>query len=197
MNRRIALAVLAAVVITGIWYVALWSPQSKSLKKANARTAAAQVQQNTLRGDITVLKREQTELPAKQAELVKLKQALPEVPSLDTLIDNINTAALGSGVDWQSIAPTKPASYNAAQAASVLPGVTQAVPVSMQANGSYSQLLDFVNRLNAMPRLLTVSGFSISGVGGATKTSAQITSQVFYVPALASAQATTPTTVGH
>ena len=195
MSRRAtAIAIAAAAAITLIWYVTLWSPQSKSIKTANARTVAAQATQAGLRTDISVLKEEQAQLPSKQAELAKLKQALPDMPSLDILIDNINAAAIGSGVDWQTISPTKPAGYSGGQGNSA--AAAQSMPVTMSANGLYAQLLDFVNRLNAMPRLLTVGSINISGVGGPAKTTAQITTQVFYVPS-GSKPVTTSTTLGH
>lgn len=190
------MAIAAALAVTGVWYVALWSPQSKSIKAANARTTAAQATQAGLRSDIGVLKKEQAQLPAKQAELVKLKQALPDMPSLDTLIDNVNNAANAAGVDWQTIAPSKPSSYNPGQANSVTTGATQSVTVTMGASGFYPQLLDFVNRLNAMPRLMTVDSFNIASVSGGAKTTVQISTHVFYVPT-ASTPATTSTTLGH
>ena len=197
MSRKvIAIAIAAALAVTGIWYVALWSPQSKSIKAANARTTAAQATQAGLRSDIAVLKKEQAQLPAKQAELVKLKQALPDMPSLDTLIDNVNNAAIGAGVDWQTIAPSKPASYSPGQANAVSTGSTQSITVTMGATGLYPQLLDFVNRLNAMPRLMTVDSFNIASVSGGGKTTVQISTQVFYVPT-ASTPTTTSTTLGH
>ncbi|MDP9073344.1 MAG: type 4a pilus biogenesis protein PilO [Actinomycetota bacterium] len=189
MNRRvIAIAVAASVVVAGIWYMVLWSPQSKSLNKANARVAAAQATQASLRSDIKLLQREQTELPAKQAVLEKLKQLLPNVPSLDSVIDNVNNAALASGVDWQSLAPTKPAAY-ATNAPPAVAGL-QAIQVTMAVNGAYPQLLDFVNRLNAMPRLLDVNSVNLAGVGpAAAKTTATIVTQIFYLPAPGAATA--------
>jgi len=197
VNRRvIAIAVVASIVVAGIWYMVLWSPQSKSLNKANDRVAAAKATQASLRSEINLLQQEQTQLPAKQAVLDKLKLLLPGVPSLDTLIDNVNNAATASGVDWQNVSPTKPAGYSALnpQAVSGL----QAVQVTMQVNGAYPQLLDFVNRLNAMPRLLDVNSVNFSGVGpSAPKTTAQIVTQIFYLPSpgAAAAAPTTPAAV--
>jgi Tfp pilus assembly protein PilO len=192
VNRRvIAIAVAASIVVAGVWYMVLWSPQTKSLHRANDRVAAAQTNQATLNSDIKTLQQEETQLPAKQASLDKLKQLLPNVPSLDTLIDNVNNAAIASGVDWQSIAPAKPSAYSSAAPAA---GGLQALTVTMQVNGAYPQLLDFVNRLNGMPRLLDVNSVNFSGVGPtAPKTTAQIVTQIFYLPG--TGVATAPTTV--
>ena len=192
MNRRvIAIAVAASIVVAGIWYMVLWSPQSKSLHKANDRVATARATQASLRSDISLLEQEQAQLPAKQAVLDKLKQLLPNGPSLDTLIDNVNNAAAASGVDWQTVSPTKPAGYSAASPQAA--GGLQTVAVTMQVNGAYPQLLDFVNRLNAMPRLLDVNSVNFSGVGpSAPKTTAQIVTQIFYLPGAAAGSPTPP-----
>jgi Tfp pilus assembly protein PilO len=189
VNRRvIAIAVAASIVVAGIWYMVLWSPQSKSLNKANDRVAAAKATQASLRSEINLLQQEQTQLPAKQAVLEKLKLLLPDVPSLDTLIDNVNNAAIASGVDWQNVSPAKPAGYSGTTPSAA--GGLQPVAVTMQVNGAYPQMLDFVNRLNAMPRLLDVNSVNFSGVGpGAPKTSAQIVTQIFYLPSPGAAPA--------
>ncbi len=203
MNKRvIALATVASVVLVGIWYVAVFSSQSKSLKKANGQTAAANAQADSLRSQIGVLEQEKTQLPAATNKLATLKSALPDTPALDKLIDDINAAAATSGVDWQTVSPAKPASFaagSAQAAASGFPGGMQSITVAMQVNGSYKQVTDFITKLMGLSRLLDVGSVNLSGVGvSAPKASAQITSQIFFVPSPAgSAPATTSTTVTH
>lgn len=198
-KRLIAIVVAASLALGGLWYFALWAPQSKSLKKTNGDVAAAKAQQATLRGEIATLQKQKLDLPAKQEKLASLKLALPDTPALDKLIDDINAAAVASGVDWQSITPAKPSTFTAGSAQAVaagFPGGMQGINVAMQVNGSYTQLLDFVNKLNGMSRLLDVVSFNLSGVGAqAVKATAQITSQIFFVPpVVASAPAVVTTT---
>jgi Tfp pilus assembly protein PilO len=196
------MATIASVVLVGIWYVAVFSSQSKSLKKANDQTASANAQAASLRSDIGVLQQEKTQLPTATGKLTALKLALPDTPALDKLIDDVNAAAAESGVDWQTISPSKPASYSAGSAQAVaagFPGGMQSVTVAMQVNGSYKQVTDFISKLTGLSRLLDVGSVNLSGVGAsATKTSAQVTTQIFYVPPPAgSVPATTSTTVTH
>ncbi len=199
MNKKmIAIAVAAAVVLTGIWYVALLSPQSKSLRKAKDQTAAANSQAVSLRSEIAVLQKEKTQLPATGAKLTDLKLALPDTPALDKLVDEVNAAATQTGVDWQTITPTKPATFAAGGQAvpSGLTGGLQSLVVTMQVNGASNQITDFVTKLTGMSRLLDVTSFNMTNVSGASKSTGQITTQIFFVPAPpGSATAASTTTV--
>jgi Tfp pilus assembly protein PilO len=201
VNKRvIAIAVAASVVLMGIWYVAVFSPQSKSVHKAHTEESAAKTQAEGLRSQIAVLQRQKADLPASTAKLTTLKLSLPDTPALDKLIDDINAAAAATGVDWQTITPAKPATYGAGPAQAVaggFPGGMQSVTVALQVNGAYKQITDFVVKLNGLSRLLDVGSINLSGVGGAAKSTAQITTQIFFVPPAAGtvpAATTTPVT---
>lgn len=196
-KRVIAIAVAASVVLIGIWYVALFSPQSHSIKKANSQAASSNQQAATLRSQIAVLQQEKIDLPAATAKLTTLKLSLPDTPALDKMIDDINNAAAQAGVDWQTVTPAKPAIFagGAAQTAVTggLPGGMQAVTVGMQVTGTYHQVTDFITKLTGLSRLLDVETVNLSGVGGTAKSIAQLSTQIFFVPpggALAPATAT-------
>ena len=200
----IAIALVASVAMAGIWYAFLFSPQSHSLKNAHAAAAAADTQAAGLRAQIATLQQEKAQLPATTPKLSTLKAALPDTPALDKLIDDINSAAADTGIDWQMIAPTKPSTFAAGSPQAVatgFPNGMQSVAVTMQVNGAYKQVTDFVNRLTTMSRLMDVTTVNLNGVGAAApKTTAQLTTQIFYVPTAAAATpatapATTPTTV--
>jgi Tfp pilus assembly protein PilO len=199
VNKRvIAIAVAASVVLVGIWYVAVFSHQSKSIHKANTAAAASNQQAATLRSQIQLLEREKADLPAATAKLTTLKAALPDNPDLDKLIDQINEAAVKTGVDWQTITPTKPATYSATSAQAIAGGFAggmQSVTVGMQVNGTYPQVTAFVSKLMGISRLLDVDSVNLNGVGGATKSTAQLTTQMFFVPTAAGSAPVTTTTV--
>ncbi|MDQ6617846.1 MAG: type 4a pilus biogenesis protein PilO [Actinomycetota bacterium] len=202
MNKRvIALAVAASVVLVGIWYFGVFSRQSKSMSKANAQTAAATIEASNLRSEIGVLKQQKAHLADSKAKLTALKSALPDTPALDKLIDDLNGAAAQSGVDWQTVAPTKPATYTAGSAQAVaagFPSGMQSLTVALQVNGGYKQVTDFVTKLTSLSRLLDVGSINLTGVSDGAKSSAQITSQIFFVPPPPGSVPTiTPTTVTH
>jgi Tfp pilus assembly protein PilO len=187
VNKRvIAIAVAAAVVLTGVWYVVLFSPQSHSLHKANTQTASAKAQQVSLRAQIATLQQEQTQLPAAQAKLTTLQLDLPATAALDKLVDQINADAATTGVDWQNISPAKPATY----APGYTPGGVAGFPSGMQpytvnlaVKGSYQQVTKFITGLYGISRLFDVDSVNLSGVGAtATAITGQVVGQVFFVP---------------
>lgn len=189
-KKVIAVVVLASIAIVGIWYVAVFSSQSHSIHKARLEAAALNDQAGTIRSRISLLEQEKTQLPAATAKLSTLQLALPATPALDKLIDDINNAAAKTGVNWENITPTKPATYTPGEAATeAFPGGMQAVPVSMEVDGSYQQVTSFVTQLMGLSRLLDVNGVSLSEAPG--KTTAQLSTEVFFIPPTAS----TPTTV--
>lgn len=196
MNKRvIAIAVAAAVVLVGVWYVVLWSPQGHSLHKANVQTASAKAQQVALRAQIATLEQEQTQLPAAQAKLNILQLDLPNTASLDKLIDQINTDAAANGVDWQTVSPAKPATYTpgyTATGAAGFPANMQPYTVNMTVKGSYAQVTKFISGLYSISRLFDVDSVNLSGVGPSAPTiTGAIVGQVFFVPAAGSTTATT------
>jgi Tfp pilus assembly protein PilO len=195
-KKAIAIAAAVSVVLVGIWYIAIFSKQSKSLHTAHIQVAAANSQAAGLRADIAVLQQEKAQLPAATSKLDVLKLALPNTPALDKLIDDVNAAAAQSGVDWQNVSQTKPATFAAAtpQGAGAYPGGMQAVNVSMQVSGGYKQVTDFVSKLMTISRLLTVTSVNLNGVGAtAPKTTGQITTQMFFIQPPAGTAAATAT----
>jgi len=196
VNKRvIAIAVAAAVVLVGVWYVVLWSPQGHSLHKANTQTATAKVQQASLRAQIATLQQEQTQLPAAQAKLSTLQLDLPNTAALDKLVDQINADAAANGVDWQSISPAKPANYAPGYTpagAAGFPAGMQPYTVNLSVKGSYAQVTKFITGLYSISRLFDVDSVNLSGVGPtAPPITGEIVGQVFFVPAAGSTTATT------
>jgi len=196
VNKRvIAIAVVAAVLVSGIWYLFIFSSQSSSIHKARTQTAAQNAQAASLRSQIVVLQQEQAQLSSAQAKLATLTAALPNKAALDTLIDQINDDAVQSGVDWQVLTPTKPALYipGAAATAISFQGGMQSVAVALQVQGPYEQVLTFITKLYSLSRLLDVGSVNLANVGPGVVTTAQITTQMFYIPPAAGS--TTATTV--
>jgi Tfp pilus assembly protein PilO len=183
-KKMIALLVVVSVILVGAWYVVVFSSQSKSIRNANAATSSANNQANTLRAQISTLQQEKAQLATSTAKLTALKLALPDVPALDKLIDDINGAAITSGVDWQNISPAKPATYTVTGTQAVgtsLTGGMQAVTVTLQVAGtSVPQLLSFITKLDGMSRLLDVTTVNLAE--NSPKPSAQLTTQMFFVP---------------
>jgi Tfp pilus assembly protein PilO len=178
VNRRsVLIAVAAAVLVLLGWYLLLWSPASKDVKSAKARAAAAQAQQSQLQSEITRLKEAQQNEPANQAKLETLRTAIPDDPALGQFIIDVNDAASRAGIVFVSIAPTEPrlptttaASGVPATTGTTTPGVKVSgggpppaeITVALQVKGGYFQVLDFMNRLDALPRLVVTDTVNIT-----------------------------------
>ena len=118
---------------------------------------------------------------AEKVEGDRLKVALPDAPSLDTLVLGLNAAAAQAGVDVTAIQPSPPSALTGAAvvgrpASGQAPvtgtpggaGPTPAEPLSeihfsLTALGGGTQLLDFLNRLDKLGRVVVVDGISLSG----------------------------------
>lgn len=188
MNRRpLLLAGAATLVLLLAWYFLLWSPRQDALSEAKARTEAARTRTEDLQARVNRLRALQRDETTLRAELDELKTAIPDLPNLGQFILDANDLAVRSGIDFISIAPTPPALATAAapvattttttaaggrttttavtssSAAGSAPGGEAPAEIKMtfQISGGYVQILDFVNRLNDLPRLVVVDGLTI------------------------------------
>ena len=84
---------------------------------------------------------------------------MPASADLDGFILSANQIAVKSGIDWLSVSPS------VAQAGTTGPSV---IPLSIQIKGGFFQVLDYLNRLEAMGRLVIVDGINISSATSST-----------------------------
>jgi Tfp pilus assembly protein PilO len=218
MNRRvIAIGTAATFGLLAVWYLLLWSPQSASLKVARISASTALQNEASLKTQVAALQKQRIHLPALQAQLVQQQLAIPATPLIDKFLDQLNAAAIGSGVSVLSFSPTAPVvaaratavttPTTVAGAAKVTATTTPAVAVAaspatsigltLSVSGSYPQLVDFINRLTRLPRLTIVDGIIFAAPSDKAKPmSASITARVFEDP-LAVTTTTTTTVGGH
>ncbi|HEV2369852.1 MAG TPA: type 4a pilus biogenesis protein PilO [Acidimicrobiales bacterium] len=156
-------AAAALVIILLLWWFALWSPRNKSYDAVKTQVQTAQSQLQSLQSQLSQLKAVNT--TQLNNELAQLRSAIPDQPELDQIILAINTASIQSGVTLQTISPTPPAAATTSTGGA---GAPPDIAVSITLTGGYFQIIDFVNRLNAMPRLLVVDTLNLSGGAGGT-----------------------------
>jgi Tfp pilus assembly protein PilO len=219
VNRRaLLLAGAGSLVLLLVWYFALWSPRSSALEDANDRRDTAEERNQQLDASIERLRNDQQNEPQRRATLERLRAAVPDQPNLAQFILDTNDAAVKAGIDWISIAPTPPAAATAptAPAAPTTTTTVQAgsgvgagagagaprtsvgsapaeIKMTMQITGGYFQVLDFLNRLNAMPRVVVVDGLNLNADQGARLT-VTVTARMFVQPGAVATDGTTTTT---
>lgn len=214
MNRRaLAIGVGAALVLTVLWYFLLWSPRSDDLDEAKERRQTALAQQNQLRTEIARLRAAQRDEPLLRARLETLRTSIPDEPNLAQFILDANDAAISSGIDFISIAPSLPAAGGTASPGAPAAGATTTVPagqatpaaapaeirLALQIRGGYFQVLDFLNRLDALPRLVVTDGLNVTSEATASpRLTVAVTARMFLraVPASFGGTAATTTAPG-
>jgi len=163
VKRNAIIAIVAgALVVILIWFFAFYKPKSSDVSKTNDEVATAERQQQDLEATLTRLQGLDKERPQQQAKLDKLNAAIPPTPDLAEFIFEANTAAADSGVDWLSIAPTPPAANPA--------GGPSVIVLNIQVKGGFFQVLDYLNRLENLKRLVVTNSVNLSA-GGGTDTS--------------------------
>jgi Tfp pilus assembly protein PilO len=173
----------AGVVLVILWFVALYGPQSSALSAAKKRSSDAAQQTATLRDQLTRLQQARRDQPLKQSQLETLRVAVPDSPNLAQFILDANDAAGRAGIDFLSITPTPP-SAPGTTTATTTPGAAGgatpvAIKIAMTSTGGYFQVLDFMNRLNRLPRIVVIDTVQISGGGDITKLSVSMSERIF------------------
>ncbi len=166
MRNRIAIAaVLGFVVILLLWNFAFFGPAGRDRDHAKARLNTAQQTGATLESQLRNLQRISQSAPEQAAHLARLNAAVPPTPDLEGFIRSAVDLEQQAGVDWVSVEPAVPA-----------PGAS-ATQIKMQViiSGGFFQVLDYLNRLETLSRLVVVDGIDIT-TGSATSGSSTGTS---------------------
>lgn len=173
INRPVAFGALGVVIAMVLaWWFLLWGPRNRSYNDADAAAQQAQAQLTQLQAQYNRLLSIKQQIPAFQAELAKIQTAVPDKPQLDQIILNINGAAVDSGVQLLSLSPTPPAAASSAGTAAAATAAPPSIRVSLSLKGGYDQVLDFINRLDGLPRLLVIDTVGLtSNASGPSATS--------------------------
>lgn len=188
MRRRpIIIGAVAAVVVVVVWLVALWGPQGSAITRARNKAKAAEEERDAAADRLHRLQATQQDDRLARGQLERLRAAIPDDPGLAGFFLDATDAASRAGVQLVSIAPTPPSAptatgaTGAAGASSGAGTAAGPVPilVTMTLSGGYFQVLDFVNRINGLPRIVVVDGLTITGGGSGATLQVQMTARMF------------------
>ena len=150
---------VGAVVVILLWYFLLFAPTSSDLSSTRDDVSEIDSQNQELQNTIRRLKELSRNSVEQQAQLRTLRAAIPPTPDLGEFILQANEIASASGIDWLSIAPTPPAATGGS-------GPTSTIALSIQIEGQFSAVLDYLNRLEDLERLVVVDGVNVTTGGG-------------------------------
>jgi Tfp pilus assembly protein PilO len=164
-------AVVVVAVLVGGWFL-LISPNRAEAADLRDQTAATEQQISMLRGTLAELQEMQKNLPAQQAALEAISKQIPSDPALPALIRALTNAGRTSGVDVTNIAPSAPTPLSVIPAAGGTTTATSTqitvIPLTVTAKGTYTQVQQFVQRLESLQRAFLVQGFQLDPAGGST-----------------------------
>jgi Tfp pilus assembly protein PilO len=150
---------VGAVVLVLLWYFLLFAPTSNDLSSTRDDVSEMDSQNQELQNTIRRLKELSRNSVEQQAQLRTLRAAIPTTPDLGEFILQANEVASAAGIDWLSIAPTPPSSSGGA-------GPTSTIALTIQVDGQFSAVLDYLNRLEDLERLVVVDTINVTTGGG-------------------------------
>ena len=162
MKRGVLIGAIAGgVLLILVWYFVLFAPTSSDLNDTRDQVASAESQKQELENTIAHLKELSANAAQQQASLRRLRAAIPPTPELGAFILQANEIATSTGIDWLSIAPTPPTT-------TIGPGPTSTIALSMQISGGFFEVLDYLNQLEGLERVVVVDTINVSAAGADT-----------------------------
>jgi Tfp pilus assembly protein PilO len=186
----VIVGVAGAVLLSLLWYFLLWSPQGKKMDAAEERRETAEQTNDELEVTLQRLQDLEARRPELEDQLAQLRRAVPDQPQLARFLLSANEAAERSGVELTTVTPTRPAADTTAAAAApttsttvasgggnaaattettvaAAPAAPSAITLSMLVEGGYFQILDFLNRVDDLPRIVVVDSLDIGSAESA------------------------------
>lgn len=167
-SRVIIAAVLGLVVVLLAWNVLFYSPAGDDLDEARTDRDALVDQIDDLQAHLERLLDQQKNQPEVEAERARLAAMVPDAADLQVFIRSANKLSFDSGLDWISIAPSEPTPGSS--------GIAQ-INMTIQLEGGYYQVLDYLNRMEDLLRIVVIDSIQVSAGGsdpggGSTATTA-------------------------
>ena len=157
MNRNdrniLILGILGIVIVVIGYYFLFLSPLLQSLNEQAQAREDKQAQLEEVQQQVNELEEVRRNSPEIERQLLELSKRVPTQPQIPTLVVQVQEIADASGVTQLTVEPGD-------AAAPAGGGDYQVVPVTMQFNGTYDQMQDFLLRTRNLTRLVTVTDVS-------------------------------------
>jgi Tfp pilus assembly protein PilO len=175
VNRRhLALVSAAVVLVLVAWFLLLWSPKGAQLADARERRTAAQDRVTQLQAKLGELEAVQKKGPALERLAAAVRSAVPSTPDLAAFLLSVDDAAAKAHVTYKAVAPS-PVQLSTT-------GGPNEVPISFTVEGGWGAVLDFMDRLVALPRVVVLDRVGLNAEAsdtGATTIGVTLTGRVF------------------
>jgi type IV pilus assembly protein PilO len=153
-DRNILILGLLGIVIVVIgFYFFLLSPLLQNLNDQAEARDNKQAQLEEVQQQVNELEEVRRNSPEIERQLLELSKRIPTQPQIPTFVVQIEEIADASGVTQLVVEPGD-------AAAPAGGGDYQTIPVTMQFNGTYDEMQDFLLRTRNLARLVTVTDVS-------------------------------------
>lgn len=154
MNRRAPLfAAAGALVLVLAAFFLLVFPKMREVSRTEEELEQARSEEVGLRSELARLQAVREDAPRVQRQLARLRRNLPPVADLPGLINQLQSAADVSGVDFFSITPGTPVP---------VPAGASEIPAQVQVIGGFFPVDEFLFRLETLPRASKVLNISVA-----------------------------------
>jgi type IV pilus assembly protein PilO len=144
------LGILGIVIIVIGYYFLLLSPLLQSLNQQAQAREDKQAQLEEVQQQVNELEEIRSKSPEIERQLLELSKRIPTQPQIPTLVVQVEEIADASGVTQLSVDPEPPTAPAGG-------GDYQVVPVTMQFNGTYDEMQEFLLKTRNLARLVTVT----------------------------------------
>jgi Tfp pilus assembly protein PilO len=155
VNRRApVIAGVVFVVLAVLAVVFLLMPKIGDVGRAEERLQEAREEELVLEAELAGLRAAADEAEDVRRELAEFRRAVPPVADLPGLINQLQTAADISGVDFFAISPGAPAVTSDSRASQI--------PATIQVIGGFFPVDEFLFRLETLPRATKVNSVTVN-----------------------------------
>jgi type IV pilus assembly protein PilO len=152
-RNLLILGSLGIVVLIIIFYFLLLSPLLGNLDEQAQARDDKQAELDQVQQEVNELEEVRRNSPEIERQLLELSKRIPTQPQIPTFVVQVQEIAGASGVTQLLVEPGD-------AAAPAGGGDYQVIPVTMQFNGTYDEMQDFLLRMRNLARLVAVTDVS-------------------------------------
>ena len=154
---KVVLGVFGLVALAVASYFFLFAPMRERIAALVQRKTQVTTEVTQARLQVAEIERFRRELAELEKKLVLLQDRLPSEKETPTLYRALSSAAEQAGLGVSLFQPREARAKD----------VVNEIPITLAAEGSYHQVAKFFERVAALPRVVTVNDFKLSGLGKA------------------------------
>ncbi len=152
LKSKITAVGIFAILLVVAFFLLAWLPQQNRKAQIRKQMEEERKRQETAKSTLSRLKAAKEESAQIESKLLNLSKRIPEEPELPSLIIELQDIATQAGIDFISI---KPSVLSPKESFSE-------IPLSINITGGFFDVVDFLYRLEGLPREVKVNAMNIS-----------------------------------